>query len=604
MKPWKKIGLILLAILLVTPLLYLYSTALQFGFWGTWTQRPVQTLTHVTMERGGATTDISLPLTLTDGTPGESVVLTAQIENAPLERLYLKSVYAPLQVYLNNQLLYDYGDDGNYPTYLKDPPMMVVMLDLPDENPMTLRLEYTYPTARGDLILEPPLVGSYPAIFTQLLSQNENLLFLYTFFLTFGLLLLCIGLFVRSFERLGHAVIWMGLVITCCGLWGIGEYDITGIFIQNESLLYVMAFTGAFYLPVPLHFYFRSVVGYHNPRPITICGFSTLFAAVSASALQCLGVASFFNMMPVYIALTIVSFFFALAYTVYEWQRHGNKLAKRFAILWCILIASILLELFRVFRGTINAYGLFIQLGLVAFILGNCFIGGFLIRQTVALREQNRRMEQEYKFMESQVTEQQRYHHLLLETRQILRQQRHDLRHQLAAIRDYAKEGNWEKLSPHLDSLHTQIPEESPSYCENIAVNAVVTHFVAKAKADGVKVTIQLMVPESAQRIRDNNLCIIFGNIVENAMEACGRMNGSGKFITLTSYIRNGMLVITQENSFEGPIRQTDGKFYSSKREEFGIGLSSVQFVARKHGGNATFTPEDNIFHSAIYVRI
>ena len=56
------------------------------------------------------------------------------------------------------------------------------------------------------------------------------------------------------------------------------------------------------------------------------------------------------------------------------------------------------------------------------------------------------------------------------------------------------------------------------------------------------------------------------------------------------------------ENSFEGPIREENGQFYSSKREDFGVGLSSVQAMASKYGGRARFSHTDSVFSSSVFL--
>ncbi|WP_317854832.1 GHKL domain-containing protein [Chakrabartyella piscis] len=589
-------------VILLIPLVYLFFVTSSFGFFGEWKETPATEITSFSAQIDGVTEDITLPYTFYDDT--EQVILTTQLNYSGYKRLYMKSVYSPLRVYANDELLYEYGTEGTYPPYLNDPPVQTSMVDLPNESTITLRMEYTHPSTREDLTIEPPLVGTYPSIFTALLNQQEPLSLLFIFFLGFGLLLLCIGLFVRAFEHQGVSFIWLGLIVLCCGIWGFGEYDITCIFIHNASILYLLGFVGIYYLPVPIHFYFHSIIAYRNPKPITICGYVCLLVAVINTLLQATSVLSFYNGLPYFMVVTFLSFLFGFGYTIYEWRIYDNHLAKQFILPWLIIIASILIEVSKFIQKATTSHGTFAQIGLLIFILANSIIGGFLIRKSLALKEQNRFMEQEYKLMEVQVAEQQRYHHLLMETRQTLRQQRHDLHHQMTVIRSLAKEGNIEKLNRHMDTLDAQIPEELQIFCDNIAVNTVVAYYAAKAKSNNITLNIDLVVPEPVEQIGDNSLCVIFGNIMENAIEACGRMSDSGKFITLTSYLKNGMLVILQKNSFEGPLHPNGDKFFSSKREEFGIGLSSVQSVARKYGGNATFTTDGRVFQSAIYVRI
>lgn len=100
----------------------------------------------------------------------------------------------------------------------------------------------------------------------------------------------------------------------------------------------------------------------------------------------------------------------------------------------------------------------------------------------------------------------------------------------------------------------------------------------------------------------DSDLCVVFANLLENAAEACARMKQGEHFVTLHSSWQDGLLTITMENSFEGPIREENGQFYSSKRDDFGVGLSSVQAMASKYGGRARFSHTDSVFSSSVFL--
>lgn len=184
-----------------------------------------------------------------------------------------------------------------------------------------------------------------------------------------------------------------------------------------------------------------------------------------------------------------------------------------------------------------------------------------------------------------------------------LRQQRHDLRHQLTAIRGLAGEDN-PLLNQYIDSLLHAIPVSPRTHCENQAVNAIVSHYAAYFQEQRVEADIHLSVPARTEQVTDAELCVIFGNLMENALEACSRMTEGRKFIRLNSAVQLDTLIITMDNSFDGQVRQRDGKYLSSKRDDFGVGLSSIQAVARKRGGNARFEPDGRVFCSSVYVSV
>jgi sensor histidine kinase regulating citrate/malate metabolism len=105
----------------------------------------------------------------------------------------------------------------------------------------------------------------------------------------------------------------------------------------------------------------------------------------------------------------------------------------------------------------------------------------------------------------------------------------------------------------------------------------------------------------------EQSLCVVFGNLLENACEAVERMEGeegTGRFIRLSAVEHMGNLIIHMENSMDGKIRKW-GKFYlSSKRQEVGIGLSSISNIAQMHGGDVQFHGENGVFVSDVYLEL
>lgn len=222
------------------------------------------------------------------------------------------------------------------------------------------------------------------------------------------------------------------------------------------------------------------------------------------------------------------------------------------------------------------------------------------IQKQAVLQEQLRF---ESHLLETQISEQKRHNQLMVEHMAELKQQRHDLRHQLTAIRGLAGDGN-PQLRRYIDDLLDTIPIAPQEYCDNQAVNAIVSHYAALCREQGIETDIRLSVPTRTEQTTDAELCVIFGNLMENALEACGRMTEGKKFIHLGSRVDMGLLTIIMDNSFHGQFKQEHGKYLSSKRDDFGVGLSSIQAVARKRSGDARFDTDGNVFHSSVYVQI
>lgn len=273
------------------------------------------------------------------------------------------------------------------------------------------------------------------------------------------------------------------------------------------------------------------------------------------------------------------------------------------------LIPALLTALTLLFTNTYledNVESLFFFLCRISLLVCVFVIYDVLLQSLEALEQQVTLREQvllEKHLMDVQREEQKKQSLLLMEKAEQTRRQQHDLRHQLKVLQSLAGTDN-PKLNQYLNTLLEQVPESIRTYCENPAVNALVSHYAAVCEREKIACACSLMVPAQQDQAMDIALCGIVGNLLENAVEACLRMTEGNRFLRLNSSLRSGVLTITMDNSFSGTVREENGKFYSSKRDGFGVGLSSVQATARDYGGNARFEAEGTVFHSSVYLHL
>ena len=111
-------------------------------------------------------------------------------------------------------------------------------------------------------------------------------------------------------------------------------------------------------------------------------------------------------------------------------------------------------------------------------------------------------------------------------------------------------------------------------YCENSAVNAVAVYFLALADGDGFTTEVKLNIPEQTGSVPAMDLCIIMGNLLENALDNTGRIKGENKYIRLSSFLNGALLYIEVIHSFD-PLTSAEEP-----------GLSAVKTICEKHHGN------------------
>jgi hypothetical protein len=166
----------------------------------------------------------------------------------------------------------------------------------------------------------------------------------------------------------------------------------------------------------------------------------------------------------------------------------------------------------------------------------------------------------------------------------------HDNRHHLMALSSLASAGDYGALDKYLKTLLENDGGVSPrSYCENGIANAIIGGYIEMAVSKGINVAVDLDLPER-MGIDGYDLCVFFGNTIENAIEACERIapdkEPSGdRHIEIRSRIEGDCLLARIENSFQPDEGTAKDAFPSSKGELGGIGLQSVRAIVEKYRG-------------------
>ncbi len=100
--------------------------------------------------------------------------------------------------------------------------------------------------------------------------------------------------------------------------------------------------------------------------------------------------------------------------------------------------------------------------------------------------------------------------------------------------------------------------------------------------------------------VAEGDLYALFGNIVDNAIEACSRVNDPDKkCVSLNVRSASGCVSVMSENYFDGELRLgEDGLPVTTKAntDYHGFGLKSIKTVAEKYGGSVSVLTEGDIF--------
>ena len=92
--------------------------------------------------------------------------------------------------------------------------------------------------------------------------------------------------------------------------------------------------------------------------------------------------------------------------------------------------------------------------------------------------------------------------------------------------------------------------------------------------------------------------CLLFGNLMDNAIEACEKISGGERWIRLRIEKEKYMLFMEISNSIEESPRMKNGRPVTTKtgRGKHGYGLRSVERIVSEHNGTAVYHVEEKSF--------
>jgi signal transduction histidine kinase len=182
-----------------------------------------------------------------------------------------------------------------------------------------------------------------------------------------------------------------------------------------------------------------------------------------------------------------------------------------------------------------------------------------------------------------------------------MRTLRHDFKYHLGAVRGMLSAGNTEEANTYLTGMEERLADaDLPKYCANTVLNALVAGYAERCAGLGIAFTVKLVIPESLG-VPDYDLCIILGNLLENAVEASLQQQ-EGRRIEFVTRNTQAKLLFMVKNNYAGAIRQENGALVSTKATYRGLGLRSVEEVISQHGGHLVTEFDENTFTAYVAV--
>ena len=187
-----------------------------------------------------------------------------------------------------------------------------------------------------------------------------------------------------------------------------------------------------------------------------------------------------------------------------------------------------------------------------------------------------------------------------------LNRQYHDMKYQIDAIR---AETDSDKREGYLKELESGLEAYDSAYKTG---NAVLDTVLTGKSMQCVQAGIQFSCVADGKLLDFMDvmdLCSIFGNALDNAIEGSRKVaERSHRIIRTAVYEQGGFVVIRFENYYEQPLEmQEEGGNLQpvttkEDRESHGYGIKSIRMAARRYDGTVTIMTEDHWFFLRILI--
>ncbi len=164
----------------------------------------------------------------------------------------------------------------------------------------------------------------------------------------------------------------------------------------------------------------------------------------------------------------------------------------------------------------------------------------------------------------------------------------HDIGKHFSVIGQLAENEEYDELKHYLaDAGYDMKKTKNAYFCENRLVNAILTDKLSEAQSKGIQTSFSGNLPEKLH-IQGNDICSLLVNMLDNAIEACGKVpDGKERKLELTLGMKNDFVYFSVSNSSVGaPVMEGD-EFITSKKDKgkHGYGIPIIQRIVSKYNG-------------------
>ena len=197
-----------------------------------------------------------------------------------------------------------------------------------------------------------------------------------------------------------------------------------------------------------------------------------------------------------------------------------------------------------------------------------------------------------------QISMQREYYDTLSEQRNEIGKLKDKFNHFVVIMDQLTDEVDMDKQKEVLKEYRENIQLDQPvTFCEHRVANSIIEYYYLKAKENGILYESECAI-NNQNPLSDSDLCIFLGNALQNAVDACKRLDPSkSRYISIKAKTWKGLWLIKITNSYDGQLVIHEGRYISSKDgDAHGFGIRNIKQVVEAYGSSVQIEHNEKVF--------
>ncbi|WP_268624325.1 ATP-binding protein [Paenibacillus alvei] len=176
----------------------------------------------------------------------------------------------------------------------------------------------------------------------------------------------------------------------------------------------------------------------------------------------------------------------------------------------------------------------------------------------------------------------------------------HDTNQQFLYIEECIKRN---ELAAAMEHIKTTLNKVEGAYQRvntgNLVIDALITNTLNIGQANGIRIDTKLNLWSQEIHIDRYDLCVVIGNMLDNAIEASKKLTiAEDRYILIKIHSTESSLLIHILNHMENEVAHLHSQ--KPTPEFHGIGLTNIARICDKYGGHMTIETENKVFNNMV----